>query len=184
MAKINLPHTRKSQAGSGMYEPVIPSQFHVFLVPPSGVIDAPILTEHVKNIDGLFIEKGGESTIEQKFQTATRSYDSNEKETVYDIEITFTLNLNDANQNYVYETLKAWSRKRYNPMTGERGLKKDYVGSLVGIKYNRDGSIFWERTAHQAFVASNLPDLPGNYGEHEGQEIVVKFRADFVTDAE
>jgi len=180
--KINLPHTRESKAGANMFEPVIPSQFHVYLIPPAGVANAPILTEHVKNITGMFIENGGESSVEQYYQTAKRSYDSNEKETVYNITITFTLNLDDANQNYVYEILKAWSRKKYNPMTGERGLKKDYVGSIVGIKYNRDGSIFWERTAHQAYINSNLSDLQGDYGSHEPQELEVTFRADFVTD--
>lgn len=180
--KQNLPHTRNSVAGANMYEIITGSQFMAYLIPPTGVSGGAILTQHVKNITGLFVEKGGENTVTQNFQTAKRSYDSNEKETTYDIEITFTLNLNDANQNYVYETIKAWSRKKYNPMTGERGLKKDYVGSIIGERYRRDGSIFWRRTAHQAFVASDLKDLECDYESNDPQELAVTFRADHVTD--
>ena len=143
MSKINLPHTLNSQAGANMWEPVVGSQFHVYLLPPVGIANAAILTEHVKNINGLFIEQGGETAIEQTYQTAKRSYDSNEKETVYNITITFSLNLNDANDNYVYNIMKYWSRKKYNPMTGERGLKKDYTGSIVGIKTYRDWETAW-----------------------------------------
>lgn len=184
MAKINLAHTKESTAGANAYEPVVASQFHVFLIPPSDISDSAILTEHVRNIEGMFIEKGGEAVTEQQFQTATRSYDSNEKVTTYDITINFSLNLDDANQNYVYNVLKQWSRKKYKPNTGERGLKKDYIGQIVAIKYNRDGSIFWERTAKQAFVMTDLPDLPGDYGTHDAQELSVGFRADYVEDKE
>lgn len=182
MAKQNLPHTRNSEAGANMYEPVIGSQFMVYLIPPTGVSGGAILTQHAKNITGMFVESAGESLTEQKYQTATRSYDSNEKTTTYDITIVFTMNLNDANQNYVYNTLREWNRKRWNPLTGERGLKKDYVGTITAEKYNRDGSIFWRRTAHQAFPKSNLPDLQGDYTSHEAQEVEVQWRADYVTD--
>lgn len=182
MAKQNLPHTRNSEAGANMYEPVIPSQFMVYLVPPTGVTGNTILTQHAKNISGLFIEKSGESTVTQTYQMATRTYDSNEKETTYDIDITFSMNLNDANQNYVYNTIRDWQRKRWNPLTGERGLKKDYTGSLTGEKYRRDGAIFWRRTAYQVFPKSNIPDLIGDYSAHDPQEIEITFVADYVTD--
>ena len=182
MAKQNLPHTRNSEAGANMYELVVGSQFKAYLLPPASVTGGSILTQHVKNINGMFNEKGGESLVEQKYQTATRSYDGNEKETHYDIDITFTMNLNDANQNYVYNCLVAWSRLRYNPLTGERGLKKDYVGTIVGEKYRRDGAIFWRRSAGQAFPTNNFGGMDGDYSSHDPQDLEVKFRADYVDD--
>lgn len=182
MAKQNLPHTRNSEAGANMYELVVGSQFKAYLLPPSSVTGGAILTQHAKKITGFFVEKGGDSVVTQTFETAARSYDSNEKETYYDIEIDFSMNLNDANQNYVFKTLQQWSRLKYNPLTGERGIKKDYVGTIVGEKYRRDGAIFWRRAGHQAFVASNLEGLDGDYSSHDPQELTVKFRADYVTD--
>ena len=182
MAKQNLPHTRNSEAGANMYEPVIPSQFMAYFVPPTGVTGNTILTQHVNSITGLFIENSGENVVTQNYQMATRSYDSNDKTTTYDIAVEFSMNLNDANQNYVYNTIRDWQRKRWNPLTGERGLKKDYTGALTGEKYRRDGAIFWRRTAHQVFPMSNIPDLEGNYGGHDPQVISITFRADYVTD--
>lgn len=182
MAKQNLPHTRNSAAGANMWEPVVASQFMVYLIPPAGVSGGAILTEHAKNVTGMFVENSGEGETTQTYQMATRSYDSNEKTTTYDIGITFSLNLNDANQNYVYETIKAWQRKRWNPLTGERGLKKDYVGTITAEKYRRDGAIFWRRTAHQCWPKSNIPDIGGDYSSHDAQEIEITFRADWVTD--
>lgn len=182
MAKQNLPHTRNSEAGANMYEPVVTSQFMVYLVPPTGVSGNTILTQHVNSITGLFIENSGGEVITQNYQMATRSYDSNAKTTTYDIAIEFSMNLNDANQNYVYNTIRDWQRKRWNPLTGERGLKKDYSGSITGEKYRRDGAIFWRRTAYQAFPMSDIPDLEGNYGTHDPQVISITFRADYVQD--
>ena len=183
MAKINLPHLRSSEAGVNMYEPIVGSQFMLYLVPPAGVTGSVVLTEHVKSITGMFDEPGGEGITEQVYQTSKRSYDSNEKNTTRNVDVIFTLNLNDANQNYVYNTMKQWSRLRYNPETGERGLKRNYTGAIVGIRYNRDGSIFWERTLHQCFVASNFPDLPADYGQNDAQELTVTFRSDWWQDA-
>lgn len=183
MAENLLPHTKNSRAGANMFEPVIPSQFAVYLMPPAAVGgDTTLFTEHVKNIEGLFVEFQG-NVVEQQFQMAKRSYDSNDKQTVYDINITFTLNLNDANDNYIYTMMRNWSRLKWDPTTGRRGLKKDYVGQLCGVKYNRDGSIFWQRTAYQCFPNSDLADLVGDYSSHEPQELPMTFRADWVEDA-
>lgn len=182
MAKQNLPHTRNSEAGANMYEPIIESQFMVYLLPPQGISGGGVLTQHVESIDGLFIEKGGESATTQNYQTSQRSYASTEVETTYDVEVAFSLNLNNNAENYVYNTLRDWSRKKYNPLTGERGLKKDYTGTLVGEKFRVDGAIFWRRTLHQAFINSNIPDLAGNYTNHDAQSIQVTFRGDYITD--
>lgn len=182
MAKQNLPHTRNSSAGANMWEPVIASQFMVYLMPPTGVNGGGILTQHARNVTGLFVENSGEGVAEQQYQMATRSYDSNEKTTTYDVTINFSMNLNDANQNYVYNTLRDWNRKRWNPLTGERGLKINYCGTITAEKYNRDGSIFWRRTLHQAWPKNNMPDLAGDYASHEPQELEIQFRGDYVTD--
>lgn len=183
---MKLAHTKNSKAGSNMYEPVVGSQFAAYLFPPEGVTTDPlILQEHIKNVTGLFEDKTGENVITQKFQTATRTYDSNDKgETSYSFNIVFTLNLNNANQNYVYKIVRDWARKKYNPLTGERGLKKDYVGTIVVQKTDRVGNIFMTRTAIQCFPSGNIPDLDNNYESHEAQELDVAFVADWVDEKE
>ncbi|AFF28090.1 gp92 [Sphingomonas phage PAU] len=183
---MKLPHTRNSAAGSNMYEPVVASQFAAYIFPAAGVTNDPlILQDHIRNVVGLFEDKTGDNVITQKFQTATRTYDSNDKgDTSYTFTITFTLNLNDANQNYVYKIIRDWARKKYNPLTGERGLKRDYVGTIVVQKHDRVGNIFHTRTAIQCFPNSNIPDLTNDYDNHEAQEIDIQFVADWVDETE
>lgn len=183
---MKLPHTRNSAAGANMYEPVVGSQFIAYLFPPVGVTgDALTISEHVRNVTGLFEDKIGDAVITQKFQTATRTYDSNDKgDTSYTFNINFSLNLNDANQNYIYKSVRDWGRKKYNPLTGQRGIKKDYVGTIVVQKYDRNGNIFMTRTALQCFPSGNIPDLDNNYESHDPQEIDIQFTADYVTEAE
>lgn len=179
----SLPHTRNSTAGRLNYEPVVGSQFQVFLLPPAGIDGGPILTEHVTSIEGMFAEDT-EGSISQKFQTAGRAYDTNEGDTVLEITVNFSLNLNNQHQNYVYKTLKGWKRKQRNPMTGERGLKVNYIGQIIAMKFDRDGTVFWTRTANQVFIKSKLPDLGGNYGESEPQALSVTFSSDWLSEDE
>lgn len=183
---MKLPHSRNSKAGSNQWELVVASQFAAYLFPPEGVTgDVLLLQEHIQSVTGLFEDKIGEEVITQKFQTATRTYDSNDKgDTSHRFTIKFTLNLNDANQNYVYKMIRDWGRKKYNPLTGERGLKKDYTGTIVVQKTDRIGNIFMTRTAIQVFVASNIPDLDSNNEVHEAQELEVEFIADWVDESE
>lgn len=181
MANNMLPHTRNSVAGNNCYEPVVPSQFAVYLMPPSGVSDATILTEHVQSIEGFFTEYQGE-IINQKFQTATRNYDSNNKRTDGQFTIVFSLNLDDANDNYVRRIIKEWCRKKWNPITGVRGLKKDYIGQVTCVRYNRDGSIYQQRTASFCFPSGDLPDMGANYGEHDPITLSMEFTADVIED--
>lgn len=176
-----LPHTRNSKAGSQAWEPVVGAYFAVYLMPPTGVSDATILTEHVKSIGGLFINPS-EDAIEQQFQQAKRSYAGANANTTYDIEIVFSMNLNDANDNYVHRIIMEWSRKKWDERTGRRGLKKDYMGQIVGVKYNRDGSIYQQRTACQAWPKGDIPDLNGDYSAADPQDLTITFRADWVED--
>lgn len=182
MAKQNLPHTRNSEAGINMYEPIVASQFMVYLLPPDGIAGGSILTQHVQSITGLFTEKGGEGKSTQNFQTAQRTYANPETTTTYEVEVLFSLNLNNNAENYVYNTLREWSRRKYNPLTGERGLKKDYTGTIIGEKFRVDGAIFWRRALHQAWISSEFGDMQGEYTSHEPQELTITFTGDYITD--
>jgi hypothetical protein len=178
-----LPHTKNSTAGRNMYEPIVGSQFEVYLIPPNGVKGAPILTEHAMSCEGLFDEQP-EGKIVQKFKTATRTYDTNDGDTSRTFSITFSLNLNNSHQNYVYKTLKEWHKKKRNNLTGERGLKRNYTGTIVVVKHDRYGSIFWVRTAQQAWPSGKLPDLGNSYAENEPQALTVEFTSDYISESE
>lgn len=181
-----FPHVTNSTAAANMYEPVVPSNFLGTFVLMGSLKDAlgdyTFLSEYIKSIGGLFIEKSA-NTIEAGYQTTKFRYDSNEKETFYEIEVAFHNFLDNDNRMLVYNALAAWSRQKYNPLTGEKTLKKHYANAcLVGEKFQRDGTIFWRRIAHNIFPMSDIGDQNGDYASHDMQELTITFNADYVSD--
>ena len=137
-----------------------------------------MLLQHVKTISGLAINKEI-GTQEQKFKFVTRSFASQPDTTALDVAIAFTLNLNEANEAYVYKTLKQWYNLIYNPNTGAFGLKKDYVGTIVVVQFNRAGDIYRTVTLEDCFITSGLAFTNElSYETTEAQALEVTWRCD------
>ena len=182
----NFPHTTNSTAAVQRYEPVVASNFnaHFVLLGPlkERLGDYGFLSEYVKSVSGMFIEYAG-NTIEGGYKTVKFRYDSNEKQTFYDIEVQFFNFLDNQSRMFVYNALVAWSRVKFNPITGEKTLKSDYANACIVVeKFNRDGTLYWRRTAHNVFPMNDFPDMPSDYTAHEMQELPVTFNADYVSD--
>jgi len=152
-----LPHYSQDQTSKkGMqYEPVQANLFEVTILPPAGVADSPLLIQHVNSIAGLDLYKAIEAKT-QKFKFATRSYAGMPTETSVDVTVNFSLNLNNSIQAYLYKTLRQWYNKQFDPQTGVMGLKKDYVGTLVVVQFNRAGDIYRTVTLEDCFITSAL----------------------------
>ena len=99
--------------------------------------------------------------------------------TFVDLTINFTLNLNEANENYIYNTFRNWNNLIYDPLTGEMGLKKDYVGSMIVVQYNRAGDIFRKITFKDVFPTGQ-PDFVDelNYETQDAAELTMTYRCD------
>ena len=174
-----LPHYLNSKASTKYYEPYYNNLFEVSILPPATVSGGSILLEHVNKISGLTQDRG-QGPVEQKYKFATRSYASGiPSATTTDIKIEFSLNLNDANELYVYKTLRNWWRIAYNPLTGEQGLKKDYIGTIIVTNFNRKGDIFWQRTFHDCIPVEDLPELAGDYSSGDPAVMEVGWRSDW-----
>ena len=175
-----LPHYSQDQTSKKgrNFEPVQQSLFEVTILPPAGVIASNLLLQQVKSISGININKEI-GTQEQQFKFVTRSFASQPDSTAMDVAINFSLNLNEANQAYTYKTLKDWYKLIYNPATGEMGLKKDYVGTIIVTQFNRAGDIFRTVTLEDCFISSGLPFLEGgDYSDAAPQEMEVTWRCD------
>ena len=186
MPNIAFPHVSQSTAAVQRYEPVVGSNFNAqfvlmgFLKDKFG--DFSELSEYVKSVQGLFVEKSG-NTVEGGYKTTKFKYDSNEKETFYEIRITFFNFLDNKSRQFVYNKLIALSRVKYNPLTGEKTMKRDYANAaLVVEKFNRDGTVYWRRIAHNIFPSSDIDDQAADYTSHDAQEFEITFNADWVTD--
>jgi hypothetical protein len=100
--------------------------------------------------------------------------------TSMDVAVNFSLNLNDANQNYVYKTLRDWYKKIYDPATGAMGLKKDYTGDMIIVEYNRAGDIYRKLTLNDVFPTTPPTGLDGrDYNAADALAIDMTFRCDY-----
>lgn len=186
MANSQFPHVTNSTAGVQKYEPVVASNFNAHIVLMGSLKDTlgeyDFLSEYIKAVNGLFIEKAG-NTIEGGFKTTKFRYDSNEKETTYDVEIQFFNFLDNDSRMFVYNSIAAWSRFKYNPLTGEKTMKKDYANACIVVeKFNRDGTIYWKRVGHNMFPMNDIDDQAADYSNHDMTELAMTFNVDYVTD--
>lgn len=182
---MSLSHFRNSHAAVNKWEVVNPAMFEVTLLPPTldgqqDDLTTQLLLEHVISITGLDGVNPSMGTITQKYKQADRVYLGVPEMTHLELTMTFSLNLNDANENYIYTTIRKWYNKGYNPATGEYGMKKDYSGSMVIVEYNRDGSIWRKISCVNVFITgqpTGMNDRNYNSG-NEANELTVTFNAD------
>lgn len=181
-----LSHYKNSHAAVNKWEVVNPSLFEVTILPPTvdnknnEDLTTTLLLEHVRSISGLDGLNLNIGTAVQKFKQAERHYAGGPDSTHLDLSIVFSLNLNDANENYIYTTIRKWCNMIWNPANGAAGLKKQYVGSMVIVEYNRDGSI-WRKIVCTDVFPTGQPTGVGenNYDSvNEANELTVNFICD------
>jgi hypothetical protein len=154
-----LPHFKNSAVGRNLFEPLYLNQFTVIITPPASINNntiAPLIVEHVKDISGLPEQAGTGALTSQKYRFSQRFFGAAApKETGAKLAINFEVNLNDANEMYIYNQFRAWANLVYDPLTGRQGLKKDYAPNgasiYVGV-HNRAGDIYREFTFSPVFV--------------------------------
>jgi hypothetical protein len=176
-----LPYWSNSLASREYYEPIYQNQFEVILTPPPVITgsEVALLVEHVTKISGLPEINSAGTLVEQNYKFATRSYAGAVPDTtVADLEITFTVNLNEENNAYIYNILRAWNDIVYNPLTGSQGLKRDYVGSLSVHVSNKTGEIFREWSFASIIPNAKLTEIKLDYTEKAVYDVTMKYRAD------
>jgi hypothetical protein len=176
-----LPHYSEDQTQKKgkNFEPVQANLFEVTILPPDGVAGQELLLQHVKTVSGLGALHKEISPITQKYKQASRSFAGTIDDTFIDVTIEFSLNLNDSNQAYLYKTLRQWYRAQYNPETGEMGLKKNYVGTVVIVQFNREGDIFRKVTLDDCFIISGVSLTETlDYSNSDVQVMEVQWRSD------
>ena len=178
-----LPYWTNSTAAVKYYEPIYLNQFEVIITPPA-VIGGPnvsLLVEHVTKIGGLpELQSSGASLVEQNYKFATRSYaGSVPDKTTVDLAIDFTVNLNEENNAYVYNILRAWNDIVYNPLTGAQGLKRSYVGEIAVVIFNKAGEIFREFKFPSVIPGGKLTEMALAYETTTLYNVSMTYRADY-----
>jgi len=177
-----LPHYQNSLFGINKYEPVYLNQFEVLITPPAAVLGGPILVQQVTSISGLGVDKTPAAT-QQKYKFAVRNYaGAKPEQTVFDLTVNFTVNLNDANSMYVFKTLRQWTDLIYNPLTGAMGVKRDYTGTIVLSIFNKQGDVFRRITCRDCFPISPIGAMELDYSGTELYDIGLQWAVDYWDD--
>lgn len=143
-----LPHITNSTAAINRYDPVHKSIFEVSMELPAGLgySDTSLLTQHVLTVGGLEALYRAPEVDSQKFMGVDRSFlKPTVGETKASIEIEFSLNLNENNDNYILNVFRAWAALGHNIATGARSRKTEYAAPWLKIRIaNRAGDVYQE----------------------------------------
>lgn len=192
-----LPHFKNSTAGPGRYEPLYLNQFEVTITPPP-LVSAKIgftnnlMLEHVLKVSNLPEYSGsGSGVVVQNYKFSNRVYaPGRPQQTYHQFDIDFEVNLNDNNDMYIYNALRAWSDLIYDPLTGRQGLKVDYVGPVASpasvyiAQFNRAGIIYREFNFSPVFVGpKKMTETVLDYtADNNILKLTVQFTADTYTE--
>ncbi len=188
-----LPHFKNHTAGPNRYEPIYLNQFEVIITPPPAVsakigFNNNLTLEHVNKVGPLpeLAGNAGGPLQVQRYKFAERAYAAaRPATTLAKFTIEFSLNLNEDNDNYIYNAFRAWADLIYNPMTGAQGLKIDYAGTTANpaivqiTQFNKAGLIFREFVFNPVSLDSaKFNELQLDYAGEQIATLVVPFVAD------
>ena len=163
MGLKHFSHYQNSKAATNMWEVVSPALFEVYMTFPNLLnnlnADKELMFEHVRSISGLDGLTPTVGTVVQKYKYAERHYASaGPDKTSLELSVTYTLNINDKYQNYIYNMLRQWYDLIYNPQNGQMLTKKQYAdGSRLYIyEHDRNGAI-WRKIICRNFFPSTPP---------------------------
>ena len=164
MALRHYSHYQNSTAAREMYEVVSPAMFEVDIKFPDilteiGGEQSYLMFEHVRSISGLDGVTPTVGNVVQKYKFAERHYAAaGPDKTSLELTITYTLNLNNDQQNYIYNMLRRWYNLVYNPQNGQMLKKIEYAkGSKLDIFEHDRGGEIWRQIRCFDFFPSTPP---------------------------
>lgn len=186
-----LSHFKNSVAGPGRYEPIYLNQFEVIITPPPAVrgmvgFGGNLMLQHVLNLKSLPEYSGsGNAVTVQNYKFSNRAYaPAKPTQTYHQFTIEFELNLNERNDNYIYNALRAWSDLIYDPLTGRQGLAVEYEGpssdaaNIYVAQFNRAQIIFREFNFSPVFIGpQKMTETTLDYKTDEILRLTVQFTA-------
>jgi hypothetical protein len=187
-----LPHFKNSTAGPGKYEPIYLNQFEVIITPPPAVsgkigFGNNLMLEHVLKVTSLPEYAGsGSAVVIQNYKFSQRTYaPAKPAQTYHQFTIDFEVNLNNTNDMYIYNALRAWADLIYNPLTGRQGLKTDYADASIQVtQFNRAGLIFRDFMFSPVFIGPNkMTETVLDYTSEGIYKLTAQFTADSYTES-
>jgi hypothetical protein len=146
-----------------------------------------LMLEHVLKVNSLPEYAGsGAAVVIQNYKFSQRTYaPAKPAQTYHQFTIDFEVNLNNTNDMYIYNALRAWADLIYNPLTGRQGLKTDYADASIQVtQFNRAGLIFRDFMFSPVFIGPNkMTETVLDYTSEGIYKLTVQFTADSYTES-
>jgi hypothetical protein len=186
-------HFLNSKVATLNMEPVYSDLFDVIITPPDLIAANPewsgigkeILLEEVTGITGLNVDLMP-SNVTQKFRGTDRNFIAVVPDgTSVSFSISFELNLNEANENFVYNAFRKWSDLQYDPLTGAQLLKRDYV-SPAGVSmtaFNKLFDVHRKIEVKNVFLDGPIDAFDKDFGGNTIEKLTMNFIGDYFNNA-
>lgn len=154
-----------STVANELAEPVFPSLFELTIIPNEKIVGAPIelLKQEIKSISGFDKFEAVPDIVYQTFGPGTRrAFAGVQVDNVVELNVTCNLNLrgDDGTDATNLITLKRMKDLQFNRSTGQRGLKKDHIFTVIINRQTKDDKIWCVLTMeHCMFGASGITGL-------------------------
>jgi hypothetical protein len=185
------PHFRNSTASTQYFEPIYGNKFLAKLegLPPAlagRASEVELVFQNLIEVSG-FSTEASVKTVTQTYKGATRSYISGGVDKTFtEIGLKFHMNLNAANQPYVYNFFRAWWDLLYNPLTGTQLEKKDYIAKKLILTFHNKLGNAWRRIVfNDVFPTGNLSSPLAKYetsGSQMWDPLDIKLVCDYFDD--
>lgn len=179
---------RNSAVATNNFEPLYKNLYEIILTPPQAIISNPTwsnnseyIIENAISISGLMVDKHP-STKTQKWKSVTRTFAGSKiDDTTVKFTINWLLNLNNDNENFVYNFLKEWSDLLFDSETGVMVLKKDYVSpaGVTVMEYNRVDEVYRKKVVRNVFPAEAIPTLDLDSNQDDIFDMKMSFIGEF-----
>lgn len=180
-----LPHIKHSSPINPDWEAVTNNYFEVSIIPPQSIANAggqdiqQLLLKSVQSIGGLDGVNPSVEAFTQKYKFSDRSYPGVPTQTFMDLTLTFTMNLRDITDNYIYNALRAWTKMIYNANDGRMSIGNVYRGQMIIRQADRAGHVWRQITCNRIFPTGQITGLGDlNYTQNEAATLSITFRVD------
>lgn len=187
---LGTPHYRNSRVSMSLMEPIYKSKFTAQIDLPAALsIDQAgtnLFLEEVTKVGGLDTNKVPQP-VTQGYKYAKRSFAGGTPgDTFIDVTLGFETNLDYSGEDgkphsFVITTLRKWTDLIYDPLTGNEGLKKDYVADqMVITMQDRAGTPYWQWVLYNIFPTKGIGDPGLDYNSNDILKLDnMTFRCDY-----
>lgn len=169
-----------------LFEPVHKNLFEISFVLPAILQaqgrDPYLMLENATSIDiGNLTPEVAYTT--QQFKYSTRVFMNTPTQTHTDFDINFNVNIADAGDVFVYNTLRAWYDLVWDSQNGTLMYKRDIVGTIIVNHHDRKGYVI-RRVTYNNCMPQVITDFTSlNFSESDILETInCKWVSDYWTD--